>query len=81
MCSSQLVLLGELGRSLLKAKDEVMRGEEFELKKKKIIIKLSLSLKASGHSTAHSNVSSLTLVEGRVDSKSHGCISMLSLPL
>lgn len=35
MCSSQLVLLGELGRSLLKAKDEVMRGEEFELKKKK----------------------------------------------
>lgn len=59
-------------RSLLKAKDEVMRREEFKLKKKNKRIKLRLSLKASGHSTAHSNVSSLILVETRVDSKSHG---------
>ena len=57
-----------------------MRAEEFKLKKKKRI-KLSLSLKASGHNTAHSSASSLALVEARVDSKSHGCVcNILSLP-
>lgn len=69
-----------LGRSLLKAKDEVMRVEEFKLKKKKRV-KLSLSFKASGPSTTHSSAASLTLGEARVDGKSHGCIcDILSLP-
>lgn len=42
-------------------------------------MKLSLSLMASGHSTAHSNASSLTSVKARVYSKSCGCLSMGSL--
>lgn len=35
MCSSQLLLLEKEGRSLLKAKDRVMRRKDFEFKKKK----------------------------------------------